>query len=155
MVEIYNMAGHLVRRLNQISVAIFADRMAGIGVELTPVQFAALSAIDARPGIAQAALAGAIAYDQTTLGGVIDRLEQKGLVAREVSPTDRRARVLTVTDAGQDLLARVRPVVRDLQDDILSGLDADEKAELLRLLKKTTDAGNARSRAPLAPRGGR
>jgi DNA-binding MarR family transcriptional regulator len=152
MVEIHNMAGHLVRRLNQISVAIFADRMAAAGVELTPVQFAALSAIDARPGIAQAALAGAIAYDQTTLGGVIDRLEQKGFVAREVSPTDRRARVLTVTGAGQALLAQVRPVVRDLQSDILSGLDEAETAQLLALLKKTTDAGNDKSRAPLAPR---
>lgn len=152
MVEIYNMAGHLVRRLNQISVAIFADRMAAASVELTPVQFAALSAIDARPGIAQAALAGAIAYDQTTLGGVIDRLEQKGFVTRKVSPTDRRARVLTVTSAGQDLLSLVRPVVRELQGDILSGLDEAETAQFLALLKKTTDAGNDKSRAPLAPR---
>jgi len=152
MVEIYNMAGHLVRRLNQISVAIFADNMAALGLDLTPVQFAALSAIDAQPGIAQAALAGAIAYDQTTLGGVIDRLEQKQLVARQVSPSDRRARVLTVSEAGQELLAQVRPVVRALQGDILSGLDEAEAAQLMALLKKTTDAGNSRSRAPLSPR---
>ena len=85
---------------------------------------------------------------------MIDRLEQKGLVAREVSSRDRRARVLTVTQAGQDLLARVRPVVRDLQGDILSGLDEAETAQLLALLKKTTDAGNDKSRAPLTPRGG-
>ncbi|WP_071674684.1 MarR family winged helix-turn-helix transcriptional regulator [Nioella nitratireducens] len=152
MVEIYNMAGHLIRRLNQISVAVFADHMAALGVELTPVQFAALSAIDTRPGIAQAELAGTIAYDQTTLGGVIDRLQQKGLVQREISPTDRRARVLTVTGPGRALLDRIRPEVRALQDDILSGLDEGEKDHLLRLLKKTTDAGNDKSRAPLSPR---
>lgn len=150
MVEIYNMAGHLIRRLNQISVAVFADRMAEVGVELTPVQFAALSAIDARPGIGQAALAGAVAYDQTTLGGVIDRLEQKGLILRRVSAQDRRARVLSVTEDGRALLERIRPVVRDLQTDILSGLDESERAQLLSLLRKTTDAGNDRSRAPLA-----
>ncbi|MCB1332786.1 MAG: MarR family transcriptional regulator [Roseivivax sp.] len=149
--EIYNMAGHLIRRLHQISVAVFADHMAREGVELTPVQFAALSAIRAQPGIDQATLAGAIAYDKATLGGVIDRLEGKGLIVRTVSPQDRRARVLGLTEEGQALFARMVPVVRTLQTDILSGLNEDERETLLALLKKTTEAGNEKSRAPLRP----
>jgi len=147
--EIYTMAGHLVRRLNQISVAVFADRMALLGVELTPVQFGALSAIEATPGIDQASLAGAIAYDKATIGGVVDRLENKGYIRRKTSHTDRRARVLSVTAKGQALLKTIRPEVADLQNDILSGLDAGERAQFLALLRKTTDAGNALSRAPL------
>ncbi len=149
MVEIYNMAGHLVRRLHQISVAVFAEKLAEAKVDLTPVQFAALSAIHARPGIDQASLAGAIAYDKATLGGVIDRLESKGLVQRTVSPTDRRARVLGLSEDGLALFHRIIPVVRELQNEILSGLDDAEKSQLLGLLKKTTDAGNDKSRAPL------
>ena len=151
MNEIYNMAGHLVRRLNQISVAVFADRMAAMGVELTPVQFAALSSIRQNPGIDQATLAGAIAYDKATLGGVIDRLETKALIQRTVSPHDRRARVLTLTDAGEAMFQRVAPEVAELQNDILSGLDASEREQLLTLLRKTTDCGNTKSRAPLRP----
>lgn len=147
--EIYTMAGHLIRRLNQISVAVFADRMAALSVEITPVQFAALSALEATPGIDQASLAGAIAYDKATIGGVIDRLEHKGLVLRKTSPNDRRARVVSLSPKGGALLDLVRPAVLDLQNDILSGLDAQEKASLLALLRKTTDAGNANSRAPL------
>ena len=45
MSEIYQMAGHLIRRLQQISVSVFTEHMRAAGYDLTPVQFAALSAI--------------------------------------------------------------------------------------------------------------
>ena len=151
MSELHAMAGHLVRRLNQISVAVFSEHMARLGIDLTPVQFAALTTINETPGMDQASLAGAIAYDKATLGGVVDRLAGKGLIEHEKSQTDRRARVLMITPDGKALLARTQPVVRALQDDILSGLDAAEKSQFLTLLAKTTAAGNTRSRAPLKP----
>jgi len=147
--EISNMAGHLIRRLNQISVAVFSMRMGEIGADITPVQYAALTTIRENPGIDQAGLAGAIAYDKATIGGVVDRLTTKGLILRQHSKIDRRARALAITTAGEDLLDHVKPAVRALQDDILSGLDQSEKAQLITLLSKTTDAGNTRSRAPL------
>ncbi|KAA0916629.1 MarR family transcriptional regulator [Aquicoccus porphyridii] len=147
--EIYSMAGHLVRRLNQISMAVFSERMGELGVELTPVQYAALSSIRETPGIDQATLAGAIAYDKATIGGVVDRLAGKGLILRGMSARDRRARALTITPEGEALFQRVTPHIRTLQNDILSGLDDAEKTQLLNLLRKTTDAGNTRSRAPL------
>lgn len=146
---IHDMPGHLIRRMHQISVSVFAEAMAAAGEDATPVQFAALSAIAAHPGIDQATLAGAIAYDRATIGGVVDRLAQKGLVAREVSSRDRRARVLTLTRAGEAALARLTPLVAALQDDILGGLDATERETLLSLLRKAAATGNARSRAPL------
>ena len=154
MSEIYEMAGHLIRRLNQISTAIFAERMAALGVELTSVQFAALSTIRENPSIDQATLAGAIAYDKATIGGVVDRLAAKGLILRTRSRTDGRARALSTTAEGEALLERTRPVVLALQDDILAGLDTAERAQIMALLTKTTEAGNTRSRAPLVRRSG-
>ncbi len=154
MSEIHEMAGHLIRRLNQISTAIFAERMAALGVELTSVQFAALSTIRENPGIDQATLAGAIAYDKATIGGVVDRLAAKGLILRTRSRTDGRARALSTTAEGEALLERTRPVVLALQDDILAGLDTAERAQIMALLTKTTEAGNTRSRAPLVRRSG-
>ena len=149
MSEIYNMPGHLIRRLNQISVSVFADRMSQEGYGFTPVQFAALSMVAQRPGVDQATLAGLIAYDRATLGGVVDRLEAKGLVRRTVSDTDRRARVLQLTKPGEDVLEKLRPVVADLQNRILTGLDDQERKHLVELLQKATVAGNELSRAPL------
>lgn len=152
MSKIYTMAGHLIRRLNQISVAIFAERMAEIGAEITPVQFAALTTVRENPGIDQASLARTIAYDKATIGGVVDRLASKSLILRQKSKTDRRARALAITPEGEALLDHVGPTVRALQDDILIGLDAEEKQQLMTLLSKTASAGNTRSRAPLSLR---
>jgi MarR family transcriptional regulator, temperature-dependent positive regulator of motility len=147
MFEINEMAGYMIRRLHQISVAVFSERMAREGYELTPVQFGALSALEADPGIDQATLASAIAYDRATIGGVVDRLEQKGLIERTVSEKDRRARTLRLTPAGRKLLDEVRPHVLQLQSDILAGLDPAETGQLLALLRKATDSGNPPSRA--------
>lgn len=149
MDDIQKMPGHLIRRLNQISVSIFAECMAREGYDFTPVQYAALSTISKSPGLDQATLAGLIAYDRATIGGVIDRLETKGLLTREVSKLDRRARQLHLTELGGETLAALEPLVANLQDDILQGLDASEKRQFFGLLEKLTNAGNARSRAPM------
>ena len=103
------MAGHLIRRLHQQSTQVFQARMQAAGFDLTSVQFAALDAIAEQPDIDQASLAVAISFDRATIGGVIDRLEQKGLVQRVVSAQDRRARQLSLTPDGEQLLAASRP----------------------------------------------
>ncbi len=149
MLDIHNMAGHLIRRLNQISVSVFSDRVNQAGYDVTPVQYGALAAIAAHPGLDQATLAGLIAYDRVTIGGVVDRLEQKAYVKRVVSPRDRRARELHLTGKGRDVLAALGPIVQALQSEILSGLSTQERETFLKLLEKTTDAGNELSRAPL------
>lgn len=147
--DIQRMVGFFIRRLNQISVSIFADRMTQEGYDFTPVQFAAMSMLSKRPGLDQATLAGLIAYDRVTLGGVVDRLEAKGLVDRKVSKSDRRARELFLTEDGKQVLAKLVPVVTVLQDDILIGLTDQEKEQFLVLIEKATLAGNELSRVPL------
>lgn len=149
MHDIHAMPGHLVRRFQQIAVAIFLEETGRAGFDLTPVQFAALSMLEAHPGVDQATLAGLIAYDRSTIGGVVDRLVQKGYVVREVSGRDRRARDLRLTAAGRRTLEDVLPAVRQAQEHILSGLSSEERSVFLSLLAKATDAVNERSRAPL------
>lgn len=148
LLDIHGLPGHLIRRLNQIAVAQFMERMSAMKVDLTPVQFSALCAIQTHPGIDQASIAGLIAYDRATLGKVIDRLEAKGLVSRLVSPHDRRARIVTLTQNGEALLRLVHPVVQAAQSDILAGLTQTEQDQFTSLLQKTISAGNELSRAP-------
>lgn len=149
---VHSMPGFLIRRLNQISMSVFQERMQRLGLDLTSVQFAALVALSENPGIDQATLAGLIAYDRVTIGGVVDRLVAKDLVARQINPQDRRARQLALTDSGATLLTRLIPEVQALQHDILAGLSAEEVAAFITLAKRTTEVGNDRSRAPLRPR---
>lgn len=143
------MPGHLARRFQQIAVAVFLAEVGEAGFDLTPVQYAALAAIRANPGIDQITLAGLIAYDRTTITGVVDRLVQKGLLARNPSSRDRRARELQVTEAGKRTLRGIRPAVEAAQRTILRGLTEKEGADLMRLMRKAIAAGNELSRAPL------
>lgn len=130
------MAGHLIRRLHQQSTQIFQAKTQEAGVDMTSVQFAALDVIAGQPGIDQASLAATISFDRATIGGVIDRLESKGLVQREVSESDRRARLLSLTKDGEKLLAASRPVVEALQPAILGALSRAERKTFLTLAHK-------------------
>ena len=149
MTDISDRPGHLARRFQQIAVAIFHAEVEEAGYDLTPVQYAALTTIRAHPGIDQATLAGLIAYDRTTITGVVDRLVQKSLAVRQASSRDRRARELQITDEGRRILGGIEPAVEAAQRIMLRGLAADETEEFLRLLRKAIAAGNELSRAPL------
>jgi MarR family transcriptional regulator, temperature-dependent positive regulator of motility len=135
------MAGHLIRRLHQQSTQVFQARMLAAGFDLTSVQFAALDAIAEQPGIDQASLAATISFDRATIGGVVERLEQKALVQREISVEDRRSRRLTLMPEGEQLLAACRPVVEALQADILAPLSAAERVAFQALARKALGLG--------------
>lgn len=131
-----DMAGHLIRRLHQISGQIFLQNMEAAGYDITPVQYAAMQALQVNPGMEQAQIAAMIAYDRATIGGVIERLEQKGYVSRAVSPRDRRARDVNLTEKGFQVIGKISPVVEQLQKDILSGLTEAEKQQFVMLARK-------------------
>ncbi len=149
MKDIHDMPGHLARRFQQIAVAVFLAEVEEAGYDLTPVQYAALAAVSANPGIDQVTLAGLIAYDRTTITGVVDRLVQKGLVARQASKRDRRARELRISDTGRRTLRGIAPAVEAAQRIMVHGLTTKEAKELVRLLQKAVVAANQLSRAPL------
>ncbi len=131
---IHEMPGHLVRRLQQVAVALFAEELAGL--DLTPVQYAALVALDERPGLDQATLAALIGYDRATIGGVIDRLEQKGSVRRDPHPSDRRAKVPQITAEGRSALRAAAPGVRRVQARLMGPLSAAERRAFEALCRK-------------------
>lgn len=143
--DVQAMPGHLVRRLHQLSVSIFRDRVQGAGFDITPVQYGALKAIEANPGLDQATLAGVIAYDQATIAGVINRLEAKGFARRATAPDNRRARHLFLLPAGLKAIAKLDPLVLGVQADMLAGLSATERAQLTALLAKAADVAGGQT----------
>lgn len=147
-IELAELPGHYIRRLQQIAVAVFLQECEGTG--LTPVQYAALQAVANQPGLDQRTLAGGIGLDTSTVAGVVDRLEARGLMERQVSPTDRRVRRLGLTREGQAALAAVIPAMRRAQERILAPLPKAERREFMRMLRTLVDANNEHSRAPAA-----
>lgn len=151
-IDIDLLPGHLIRRLHQISVGLFLTELEPLG--LTPVQFGALQVISNQPGIDQRTLARAIALDASTTGGVVDRLDSRGLIERRTSPEDRRARVLAITDEGRQVLAQAQPAMQRVQELILAPLTPRQQTEFMHLITKLVTQNNEHSRAPCdtAPR---
>ncbi|RWA51152.1 transcriptional regulator [Cupriavidus sp. UYMSc13B] len=146
-VILYDKPGHLIRRLQQIATTVFLEETAGF--DTTPVQYGALAAVRAHPGIDQLRVAQAIGFDRNTISGVVERLEAKGLISRETG-TDRRTKLLYLTQAGEALLRQMYPGTERAQDRMLTGLTKAEKAAFVKMLKRVVDANNEVSRVPVS-----
>jgi DNA-binding MarR family transcriptional regulator len=134
MSDLDSMPGHLFRRVHQISTAIFAEECAKAG--LTSVQFAALTAIRENPDVDATRLSSLIAFDRSTLGNVLERLEAKGWILRSFSPQDKRIKVLRLSPAGSDVLDAMKPAVRRVQKRLLEPLAPRERTEMMRMLEQ-------------------
>jgi len=135
-----NLPGHQIRRLNQISTHLFSKHMQDSGYDITPVQYAALLAIKVMPNSDQVQIANYISYDKVTIGGVIERLQRKGLISRNVNERDKRARILNITNEGIHMISQVEAVIEQIQQDILKMLDEEEQQTFIRLLRKATQS---------------
>jgi DNA-binding MarR family transcriptional regulator len=147
MDAVYTAPGYLFRRMQQIAVALFVEECKAF--DLTPVQYAALIAIHTHPGIDATRLSAVIAFDRSTLGNVIERLEAKKLMERKPSPGDKRVKLLTLTKAGAALLRDIAPSVDRAQVRMLQPLKPADRKALLALLSQLVDLNNEASRVPL------
>ena len=127
--------GHLIRRAQQIAVATFHQVH---GRHITPIQYAILRTLAQSPGIDQITLAQMIALDTSTAADIAARLEAKGWVSRAVLP--RRQRSLSLTEEGQRVLQELRSGVETMQENLLAGLEPQEQADFLRLLRKFVES---------------
>jgi DNA-binding MarR family transcriptional regulator len=147
MDAVYTAPGYLFRRMQQIAVSIFVEECRAF--DLTPVQYAALVAIHTHPGIDATRLSAVIAFDRSTLGNVIERLEAKELIGRKPSPGDKRVKLLTLTKSGAALLRTIMPSVDRAQARMLRPLKATDRKTLMALLTQLVDLNNESSRVPL------
>ncbi len=147
MDAVYTAPGYLFRRMQQIAVALFVEECRAF--DLTPVQYAALVAIHTHPGIDATRLSAVIAFDLSTLGNVIERLEAKKLIERKPSGGDKRVKLLYLTKAGATVLRDIKPSVDRAQARMLQPLKAADRKTLLALLTQLVDLNNESSRVPL------
>lgn len=126
--------GHLIRRAQQLAVAIFMEETAGFDV--TPVQFAILNALMDDPGEDQITLSGRVAFDPATFGSVIGRLEAKGWVQRQADPIDKRRKLLWITAEGEKVALQMKRAVGKAQQRIVGPLAVAERVQLNDLLAK-------------------
>jgi MarR family transcriptional regulator for hemolysin len=131
-------AGQLFFRLWRASHVRAANELESIG--LTPALFGLLNVIGAREGDNQQELGLAMGIDRSTMVLLIDQLERAGLAKRRPSATDRRAREVAITPKGRRLLKRARQMISQIEDEVLAGLNAAERRQLLTLLRRALDS---------------
>jgi DNA-binding MarR family transcriptional regulator len=147
MDAVYTAPGYLFRRMQQIAVALFMEECKAF--DLTPVQYAALIAIRTHPGIDATRLSAVIAFDRSTLGSVIERLEAKQFIERKPGSMDKRVKLLHLTRAGATVLREIMPFVDRAQARMLQPLKPADRKTLLALVTQLVDLNNESSRVPL------
>lgn len=122
----------LLKRLGSAAKhrAMAVYEQAGLG----PYHHAILIVLDEGAPETQGSIADALGYDRGTLVGLLDELEEQGLVERKRDPADRRRHVVRMTAKGKQTLERLRALARQLEDDFLAPLDPDQRAALHDLL---------------------
>ncbi len=131
--------GALFARITRRLIDAERPLLADLGLSMWG--YIALSHLAQAPAETQLALAQAISYDKTRLIGLLDELEGDGLITRTADPTDRRARIISLTAAGAERHAAARRAIREMEDDMLADISTAERTRLRRTLARLNDRG--------------
>jgi len=121
-------------RLRLAQQAVFHDFAASVP-GLSPGRVGMLLLIEANPGVTQSRLAHAVSRDRSTMVGVLDQLEAKGLIERRRG-ADRRTNGVWLTRAGRAALARAKRAIAIHERRVAARLSSVERAQLLELLAR-------------------
>jgi DNA-binding MarR family transcriptional regulator len=133
-IEVAEFAGQLFFRLWRASHTRTAERLNSLG--LTPALFALLNVLGAGAGAIQQQLSSDMGIDPSAMVKLINELENAGLAERRRRPGDRRAWEVSITPKGRRTLDRARRCVTEVEDEVLGGLTAADRRQLLLLLRR-------------------
>lgn len=145
--HLWQRPGFLIRRLNQIHVALFFECCKGYDV--TPVQYGLLTTLSERPGLDQTSLCAELGVDRTTMADVLRRLDERGLVKREPSPLDGRQKLARITAKGTRLMTDMYENMRRAQVRLMEPLTSKERTEFVRMMMVLVEGNNQYGRTSL------
>lgn len=128
---------HLLHRASQRASELFAKAAGPEG--LTPRQFAVLAAAASKEGMSQTDLVKATGVDRSTLGQIVHRMAERGLLDRRQMPNDQRAFAVRPTDKGRQLIAQYTPLSVEVDGALLKAMPADTRGHFLATLKDIAD----------------
>lgn len=127
----------LLSQLGYVADRRFDAALAPLGLDRR--QYGMLRLLADGDGATQQALGGALGIHRNVMVGLVDDLEERGLVERRRHPADRRAHAIHLTTAARRALRRATPLLVECDEGLLAGLDATERSELLSLLQRVAE----------------
>ncbi|MDC0739297.1 MarR family transcriptional regulator [Cognatishimia sp. SS12] len=131
---LHDLVGHLLRHASNVSQASFAETFRG--QDVTALQFMVLDLIASNPGVAQRDISAAMGTAPSVITTTLKPLLEKALISAQAGAPDRRKRGYHLTEAGQRWFAQLRGQIHASEATLTAALNAEEKAQLLRCLKK-------------------
>jgi DNA-binding MarR family transcriptional regulator len=129
--------GMLLVKLGRVAEARFKEALKP--TELTPKHLGVLFEVRANP-TSQQLLCETIDVDASKLVGILNDLEEDGLIVRRRDPEDRRRHIVELTKEAQSRLAKAEKVAKSVEEEFFTGLNDDERAQLRLLLARVADA---------------
>lgn len=138
--------GFIINDISRVVRAEMDRRTADAGLGLTTGEGRVLLNARRTGPIRQTLLAERLGIEAMTLSCLVDRLENKGYVERQPDPDDRRAKLVALTEAGTEVVARIEPIAASIRADAARGIDPDDWQRVLAALR-TARANMLASRA--------
>jgi DNA-binding MarR family transcriptional regulator len=142
--ELLSSASFLLKRVGFAVKGRMVDAFEELGLSM--YDHAILALLSEEPRETQAMIADALGFDPSHLVGVLDELEERGLIERRRDPSDRRRHLVTLTPAGEGALTQLRGVVKRVDDEFFKPLDDAERKTLTALLARLASHHDVRYR---------
>ena len=126
-------AGFLLAQVGAHAAQRFGERLKPLG--FAPYDAGVLRMLANSPGLSQQELAKALRMHASNLVSIVDEMEERGLLERKPSQTDRRLYALHLTGRGRETLAKIGEAAREHGRALLAALTEQERTELVRLLE--------------------
>jgi MarR family transcriptional regulator, temperature-dependent positive regulator of motility len=136
-VDVHELPGHLIRLAAQLHKRMWVNE---VSAEITSPQYGILNAILADPGIDQKTAGEQVGIDKSTVGDVVYRLAERGLVHTIRDPEDQRRNLLHLSRAGRQVVAELAPRVLEMNGKLVASLSHDEQGLLVRLLETLVES---------------
>ena len=128
--------GFLISDVARLLRAEFDRRTSEAGMGLTPGEARALSAVARAGVIRQSALAERMGIEAMTLSAYLDRLEARGLVERAIDPSDRRAKLVNISEAAHAVMDQIASAAEGIRADMAGSLSPEQIGELRQMLRQ-------------------
>jgi DNA-binding MarR family transcriptional regulator len=140
--ELRGCTGFLLSRVGIATKLAAMEEFENAG--FSPYSYAVLAVLAEGATETQATIADTLDLDRSQMVGILDELEERGLIERRRHQTDRRRHMVSITPSGKKQLVKMRGLIKDLEDSLLGALDHDERATLQDFLQRIAASNDHR-----------